>query len=93
MRQAFRVTALALGLMAGATLISSPPAEARSVQRDGYFGGSWAPIGPRHNRYVQRHYRRYGPDYYGNYGPGYGPDYYYGPSYYFGPGIGIGLAF
>jgi len=90
MRNAFRNGALACGLIAGAMLISAPPAEARSFQRDGYFGGTWSPIGPRDNRYVHRYYRRYGPSYYAYAAPGY----FYGPSYYdYGPGISFGFGF
>ena len=106
MNNAIRNGALALGLIAGVALVAAPPASAGSIQRDGYFGGSWKPIGPRHNRYVQRYSRRnYGPDVYAYsgprtyYGPGYyGPrgyyssDYYYGPSYYgYGRRGGVGI--
>lgn len=93
MKYFIRYGALALSLIAGAALIA-PPAEAGSVQRDGYFGGSWRPIGPRHNRYVQRYNRRsYDPSVYAYagrrdyYGPGYyGPRGYYSSDYYDGPG-------
>ena len=93
MKTVLRYGALALAVVAGAALIA-PPAEAGSLQRDGYFGGSWRPIGPRHNRYVERYNRRnYGPDVYAYAGPGdyYGPDYYgprgyYSSDYYYGPG-------
>ena len=93
MKNAMRNGALALGLIAGAALIATPPAEAKSIQRDGYFGGTWAPIGPKNNRYVKRYNRRYGPSYYSYYGPrrGYYDDY-YGPRYY-RPGISFGLSF
>ena len=62
MKNAIRNGALALGLIAGAALVAPPPADARSIQRDGYFGGTWGPIGPRHNHYVERYHRRHGPD-------------------------------
>jgi hypothetical protein len=59
-----------------------------SIQRDGYFGGTWSPIGPRHNRYVQRYHRRHGPNFYAYSTPRcYEPDCYWGPGYYYGPGI------
>ena len=70
MKNVIRNGALALGLIAGVALVAAPPASAGSIQRDGYFGGTWKPIGPRHNRYVQRHNRRnYGPDVYAYSGP------------------------
>jgi hypothetical protein len=77
-----RHSALALSLLAGAALIAAPAsmAEAKSIQRDGYFGGSYEPIGPRNNRHVKRHYRNYG--YNRSY---YGPRYsYYGNRYRYG---------
>ncbi len=86
---------LAAGLAAGVALAAAPSAEARSIQRDGYFGGTWSPIGPRNNQYVRRYHRRHGPAYY-NYayaGPGYAPGYLYGPGYYYGPGLSLGLTF
>lgn len=95
MKNIIRSGALTLALIAGVALVAAPPAEARSIQRDGYFGGTWSPIGPRHNHYVQRYYRRHGPNFYAYAGPGYGyePDYYYGPGYYYRPGLGFGLSF
>ena len=96
---------LAAGLAAGLALSAAPSAEARSIQRDGYFGGTWSPIGPRNNQYVRRYHRRHGPTYYA-YGPeyyaygsrfyarpGYAPGYLYGPGYYYGPGLSLGLTF
>jgi hypothetical protein len=72
-----RNSALALSLMAGAALLAATlgTAEAKSIQRDGYFGGTYAPIGPKNDRYVQRHRgsRHYDRRYYdrGYYGPRY----------------------
>jgi hypothetical protein len=94
MKNIIRNGALALGLIAGVALVAAPPADARSVQRDGYFGGTWSPIGPRHNRYVQRYHRRHGPNFYAYSAPRYyEPDYYWGPGYYYGPGFSFGLSF
>lgn len=89
-----RFGALALSLFVGAAMVVAPAstASAKSIQRDGYFGGTWSPIGPRNNRYTKRYHRNhysrgyYGPRY-GYYGPRYG---YYGPRYYDrGPGFSI----
>jgi hypothetical protein len=95
MKNAIRNGALALGLAAGAALLAAPSADARSIQRDGYFGGTWSPIGPKHNRYVKRHHRRHGPAFYAYTAPRgyyYGPGYYgYGPRYY-RPRIGFGFS-
>jgi hypothetical protein len=93
MKNIMRNGALALSLMAGAALIAVPTvSEAKSIQRDGYFGGTWGPIGQQSNSYVKRHYRGY-------YGRGhYAPRYYqsrrygyYGQPYYYdrGPGFSI----
>jgi len=98
MRRAFRNGALAFALVAGAALVSAP-ATAGSIQRDGYFGGTWAPIGPQNNRHVRRFDRKYGyyPGRYAYYGPSgyYGPRTYYGRRGYYGaPGgisFGIGI--
>jgi hypothetical protein len=92
MKPALRNGAVAFGLIAAVGLTSAPPAEARSIERHGYFGGSWAPIGPSNNRYVRRHYR-YGPGYYAYAPRYYAPDYYYGPGYYYGPRFGLGFSF
>lgn len=76
--------ALALSLLAGGALIAAPlsVAEAKSIQRDGYFGGTYAPIGPRDNRHVKRYHRNHSYSYRDRY---YGPRYsYYGPSYRYG---------
>jgi hypothetical protein len=102
MKNIFRTSALALSLVAGAALIAAPAsvAEAKSIQRDGYFGGTWNAIGPKNNRYVKRHHRNYGYNrgYYnrGYYGPRYGYSRYrgygYGPyayGYDRGPGFSI----
>ena len=82
MKNMIRHSALALSLLAGAALIAAPAsvAEAKSIQRDGYFGGTWSPIGPRNNRYVKRDRRNYG------YNRSYnGPRYsYYGNRYRYG---------
>ena len=82
MKTVIRNGAIALSVLAGAALIAAPVAtvEAKSIQRDGYFGGTWSPIGPKDNRHVKRHHRNYG-DKRGYYGPRYG---YYGPRYAFG---------
>jgi len=105
MKNAMRNGALVLSLLAGAALVSAPAtAEAKSIQQDGYFGGTWSPIGPRDNRYVKRYHKRYGHydrgyrydrDYYGPrvgfyYGPRYG---YYGSPYYYdrGPGFSFSI--
>ena len=95
MRHALRNGALVLALAAGAALVSAP-ASADSIQRQGYFGGTWEPIGPQNNRHVRRFYRKYGyyppPPRYTYYEP---PGYYYGPSYYgpgyYGPRGGVGF--
>ena len=101
MKNMIRHSALALSLLAGGALIAAPAtvAEAKSIQRDGYFGGTYEPIGPRNNRYVKRHHRSHG--YYGRryndrgyYGPRYsyyGPSYRYGRPYYYdrSPGFSI----
>jgi hypothetical protein len=96
MKTAFRRTALALGLMAGATLITLPaaitPALANSVHNEGQFGGSWSRIEPSSGYYQhRRHAARVGPLYGDRYyrGPGYAPrgyaSYYgYGPRGYYG---------
>jgi hypothetical protein len=87
MKNLIRNGALALSLLAGGALIAAPmAAEAKSIQRDGYFGGTYEPIGPRNNRYVKRHHRNYGHydrRYYdrGYYGPRYSQ---YGPRYRYG---------
>lgn len=98
MNKFMRNGALALSLAAGAALIAAPAsvAEAKSIQRDGYFGGTWSPIGPKDNRHVKRHHRSHGyyygpPRGYAHYGPRRG---YYGryraPYYYDrGPGFSI----
>jgi len=96
MKNIMRNGALALSFMAGAAIIAAPAsvAEAKSIQREGYFGGTWGPIGPQSNRYVKRHNRGYyGRSYYAprysyyqsrRYG-------YYGQPYYYdrGPGFSI----
>jgi hypothetical protein len=105
MKNAIRNGALVFSLLAGAALISAPAttATAKSIQQDGYFGGTWSPIGPKDNRHVRRYDRRHG--YYGPrrgyyYGPRrgyayYGPrrDYYYGSpyGYDYGPGFGFSI--
>jgi hypothetical protein len=93
MKNIIRNGALALTVVAGAALVAAPTAMADSIQRDGYFGGTWNPIGPRNNRHVQRYFRHYG--YYGPYDryAYYGPPYrYYGAPYYYGPGPGVGFS-
>jgi len=97
MKNIIRNGALALSLVAGAALIAAPAsvAEAKSIQRDGYFGGTYEPIGPRNNRHVQRYHRNHG--YYdrgprfGYYSPGYRYGYYGRPYGYYdrGPGFSI----
>jgi len=86
MKNILRNGALALSLVAGAALIaaSASVVEAKSIQRDGYFGGTWAPIGPKDNRYVKRHHRNHG--YYARgYRDRYGPRYSYDvPRYRYG---------
>jgi hypothetical protein len=102
MKNIMRNGALALSLIAGAALIAAPSvAEAKSIQREGYFGGTWGPIGPKNNRYVKRHNRGYyGHGYYGRgyYAPRYSyyqsrryGNYGYGRPYYYdrGPGFSI----
>lgn len=95
-KNTIRFGALALSLFAGAALVAAPAttATAKSIQKDGYFGGTWGVIGPRDNRHVKRYHRNhdfyargyYGPRY-GYYGPRYG---YYSPRYgYYGPGFSI----
>ncbi len=90
MKTTFRKTAIALGLVAGATLLTLPatiaPAMANSVHREGQFGGSWSRIEPSSGYYQhRRHAARVGPLYSGRqYDRGYyasrGYDYYdYGP--------------
>jgi hypothetical protein len=83
MKNILRNGALALSLIAGAALIAAPAttAEAKSIQRDGYFGGTWSPIGPKNNRHVKRYHRNHGYYARGYYGPRYG---YYGPRYRYG---------
>ena len=97
MRHILRNGAVALGLIAGAALLAVPTSSANAIQQDGYFGGTWAPIGPRDNRHVRRYQRQHGyyPDRY-VYGPRYyGPGYYYPRrSYgYYGPRRGLGFGF
>jgi len=96
MNSTWRNGVLALAFLAGAALLASE-ASAGTLQRYGYFGGSWAPIGPRDNRYVRRFYRHYGPGFYAHGTPVYGPRYgYYAPRDYYGPpsvGIGVGIGF
>lgn len=99
MKNMIRNGALALSVIAGTALIAAPAsvATAKSIQQDGYFGGTWSAIGPKHNRHVQRHERRnfgvrayYGPRY--GYGPRY--DYYgprYGAPYYYDRGSGFSI--
>jgi hypothetical protein len=90
-RHAIRCGALALSLIAGAALLAAPAstAMAKSIQEDGYFGGTWAPIGPSNNRHVRRFYRHYPGDYayYAPRGYDYGAPYYYG----YGPGFSISI--
>ena len=99
MKNIVRYGALALSLVGGAALMAAPVATAKadSVQRDGYFGGTWQPIGPRDNRHVKRYDRRHG-YYRGYYGPRYGyygpPRYrygYYDAPYYYDPGPSFGI--
>lgn len=93
MNKTMKHGALALGLIAGALLVTAPAATAKSIQRDGYFGGTWSPIGPKNNRHVKRYHRNYG----GYYGPRrysyYGPRAYYGDPYYYDYGPGVGFSF
>jgi len=98
MKTLIRNGALALSLIAGAALVAAPAttATAKSIQQDGYFGGTWRPIGPKNNRYVNRYdrHRGYGRDYYA---PRRGYAYngrrggYYNSPYYYdrGPGFSI----
>jgi hypothetical protein len=91
MKNIIRNGALALSVLAGAALVaaSATTAMAKSIQQDGYFGGTWSPIGPRNNRHVRNYHRYYGPHgRYAYYGPRYG---YYGAPYYYdrGPGFSI----
>jgi len=94
MKKTIRNGALALSMIAGAALVAVPAtsAMADTIQKDGYFGGTWSPIGPRNNRHVQNYYRHYG--YYGPRGryADYGPrDGYYGAPYYYGRGPGFSI--
>jgi hypothetical protein len=101
MKNIIRNGALALTLAAGAALVAAPTTtvQAKSFQEDGYFGGTWNPIGPRNNRYVKRYHRHYGYYDHGYYAPRYGyysPRYrygYYGRPYgYFGgPSVGLSI--
>jgi hypothetical protein len=79
MKTAFRKTALALGLMAGAALLTAPatvtPAMANSVHKEGQFGGSWSRIEPSSGYYQHRRHA-------GRVGPLYGDRYYRGRGYY-----------
>jgi hypothetical protein len=95
MKNIIRNGALTLAIVAGGALAAAPatPAMAKSIQQDGYFGGTWGPIGPRNNYYVKRHHRRhygyYGPyRHYGYYGPRYG---YNVPPRYYGRGPGFSI--
>lgn len=98
MKNAIRNGGLALGLIAGAAFLASPAA-AGAIHKNGYFGGTWAPIGPSNNRYVKRHYHRHAPGLYAYSEPYYyGPRYrYYAPRYsyydpgYYGPGVSVGV--
>ena len=67
MKNAFRKTALVLGVMAGAALMIAPvttPAMANSVHKEGQFGGSWSRIEPSSGYYQhRRHAGRVGPLY------------------------------
>jgi hypothetical protein len=77
MKNAFRKTALALGLMAGATLMAIPattPAFANSVHGEGHFGGTWNRIEPSSGYYQHRRHA-------GRIGPLYGDRYYRGRAY------------
>lgn len=94
MRRLLRNGALALTLAAGAALVSAPASA--TIQRDGYFGGSWGPIGSQNNRHVQRFHRKH--SYYPRRQTYYGPSSYYGSRNYYGPGyyapyggIGFGI--
>jgi hypothetical protein len=106
MKTAIRNGALALGLIAGAALMTAP-AMANSVHEEGHFGGSWSKIEPSSGYYQRRrHAGRVGPLYGERYyrGPAYYPrgyayyaprrSYYYGAPYYYdyGPGIGFGFS-
>ena len=91
MKNIIRHGALALSVIAGAALVAVPAttAMAKSIQQDGYFGGTWSPIGPRNNRHVRNYYRHHG--YYRDYAY-YGPRYgYYGAPYYYGRGPGFSI--
>jgi len=93
MKKTIRNGALALSMIAGAALVAVPAtsATARSILQDGYFGGTYGPIGPRYNRHVQNRLRHH--DYHGRYayyGPSYG--YYYGAPYYYGRGPGFSIS-
>ena len=102
MTNTFGKVALVFGLVGAIGLVTAPAgANAKSIQRDGYFGGTWSPIGPRDNRHVRRHYKKwaprgrafYGPRYGSYYGPRYGyPRYYYGPGYYPRGGVSFGFS-
>jgi hypothetical protein len=86
MRNILRNGALALGLVTGAALMTSP-AIANSIHKSGQFGGSWSKIEPSAGFYERRHHAgRVGPLYGGRYyyrGPHYG---YYSPRYsYYSP--------
>jgi hypothetical protein len=85
-----RIAAMVLGTIGLFSLFAAPVVvEARSIQRDGYFGGTWSPIGPRNNRHVRRFHQNWGPDEYAFYGPRY--HYYdYGPRY---PRRGVSIEF
>lgn len=97
MKSTLRNGGFALSFLIGAALASN--ANAGTLQTDGYFGGSWAPIGPSDNRYVKRFYRRYGPQFQVYSGPVYdAPRYrygYYAPRYYAPPSVsfGVGIGF
>ncbi len=95
MKKMFRNTALALGLMAGAALVTAPamitPALANSVHNEGQFGGSWSRIEPssgyyQHRRHAGRVGPLYGDRYYGRgyYAPRGYASYGYGPRGYYG---------
>jgi hypothetical protein len=94
MKNKLRYGALALGLVAGVALMTSPAA-ARSFHEDSDFGGTWSRIGPS-DQYTTRHdyYRYRAPDYHAYYGPPayYEPYDYYDPGYY-GPrgGVSFGI--
>jgi hypothetical protein len=92
MNKIIKQGAVALSLLAGATLLSGP-ALANSIHRHGHFGGTWHGIGlSRHyDRYAWRGYRGYyAPRPYAYYGPRY-YDYGYAPGYYVGPGVGFSI--